>query len=183
MGITAGQLKSSNMTAAATSADVGTAPDQRRLYDFSDRVAELSPEESPFFVYLNKMSKKPTDDSLFRFLENRSKIDWTEQARIVRPIQNGRPLCVPWWSYPPLCFQLSPQIACYPYAISSCSSADLCLQWSALAASIPSMRDSSLALSVGDLIASASILEIHCLNRSSSGFSDLLICCILPLVD
>ena len=24
----------------------------RRLYDFSDRVADLSPEESPFFVYL-----------------------------------------------------------------------------------------------------------------------------------
>ena len=80
MAITAGQLKSSNITAAATSADVGQAPDQRRLYDFSDRVAELAPEESPFFVYLNKMSKKPTDDSLFRFLENRSKIDWTTRT-------------------------------------------------------------------------------------------------------
>ena len=25
----------------------------RRLYDFSDRVADLAPEESPFFVYLS----------------------------------------------------------------------------------------------------------------------------------
>ena len=89
MAITAGQLKSSNITAAATSADVGTAPDQRRLYDFSDRVAELSPEESPFFVYLNKMSKNPTDDSLFRFLENRSKIDWTTRTFELAAQVNG----------------------------------------------------------------------------------------------
>ena len=26
----------------------------RRLFDFSDRIAELAPEESPFFVYLSK---------------------------------------------------------------------------------------------------------------------------------
>ena len=26
----------------------------RRLYDFSDRIADLQPEESPFFVYLSK---------------------------------------------------------------------------------------------------------------------------------
>ena len=89
MAITAGQLKSSNVTAAATSADVGTAPDQRRLYDFGDRVAELSPEESPFYVYLNKMSKNPTDDSLFRFLENRSKIDWTTRTFELAADVNG----------------------------------------------------------------------------------------------
>lgn len=89
MAITAGQLKSSNITAATTSADIGQAPDQRRLYDFSDRVAELSPEESPFFVYLNKMSKRPTDDSLFRFLENRSKIDWTTRTFELAAHVNG----------------------------------------------------------------------------------------------
>ena len=89
MAITAGQVKTSNVTAAATSADVGTAPDQRRLYDFSDRVAELSPEESPFYVYLNKMSKNPTDDSLFRFLENRSKIDWTTRTFELAADVNG----------------------------------------------------------------------------------------------
>ena len=34
----------------------------RRLYDFSDRVEELSPEESPFFVYLSKVAKVPTSN-------------------------------------------------------------------------------------------------------------------------
>tara|TARA_Y100000593_G_scaffold17532_1_gene35104 strand:+ start:10489 stop:11877 length:1389 start_codon:yes stop_codon:yes gene_type:complete len=89
MAITAGQLKATNITAAATSADYGTAPDQRRLYDFGDRVAELSPEESPFFVYLNKMSKSPTNDPVFRFLENRSKIDWTTRSFELAADVNG----------------------------------------------------------------------------------------------
>jgi hypothetical protein len=57
----------------------GVAGDQRRLYDWGDRVAELSPDESPFFVYLSKVSKVPTTDPVFRFLENRSKIDWTSR--------------------------------------------------------------------------------------------------------
>ncbi len=52
----------------------------RRLYDFSDRVAELAPEESPFFVYLSKVGKVPTSDSQFRFLEDRSKIAMTDRA-------------------------------------------------------------------------------------------------------
>ncbi len=89
MGVTAGQLKATNITAAATSADYGQAPDQRRLYDFGDRVAELSPEESPFFVYLNKMSKSPTNDPVFRFLENRSKIDWTTRSFELAAHVNG----------------------------------------------------------------------------------------------
>ena len=79
MAITSGQLKASNLTSAATSADYGQAPDQRRIYNFSDRVAELAPEESPFFVYLAKTAKMPTDDSLFRFLEDRSKVDYTSR--------------------------------------------------------------------------------------------------------
>ena len=58
----------------------GTTPDKRRLYNFGDRVADLSPEESPFFVYLSKVSKAPTDDPVFRFLEDRSKIDWTDRS-------------------------------------------------------------------------------------------------------
>ena len=79
MAITSGQMKASNLTSAATSADNGQAPDQRRIYNFSDRVAELAPEESPFFVYLAKTAKMPTDDSLFRFLEDRSKVDYTSR--------------------------------------------------------------------------------------------------------
>ena len=52
----------------------------RRLYDFSDRVAELAPEESPFFVYLSKVAKVPTSDSQFRFLEDRTKIHMTDRS-------------------------------------------------------------------------------------------------------
>ena len=63
-----GQIKSTNLTQTTTAADYGVAPDRRRLYNFSDRIAELAPEESPFFVYLSKTAKLPTDDSLFRYL-------------------------------------------------------------------------------------------------------------------
>ncbi len=52
----------------------------RRLYDFSDRVADLAPEESPFFVYLSKVAKVPTSDSQFRFLEDRTKIQMTDRS-------------------------------------------------------------------------------------------------------
>ena len=83
MAITQGVKLSSDVTAAAATAGVGQAPDVRRLYNFGDRVAELSPEESPFFVYLSKVAKVPTDDPVFRFLENRSKIDWTSREFFV----------------------------------------------------------------------------------------------------
>jgi hypothetical protein len=52
----------------------------RRLYDFSDRVADLAPEESPFFVCLSKVAKVPTSDSQFRFLEDRTKIAMTDRS-------------------------------------------------------------------------------------------------------
>jgi hypothetical protein len=52
----------------------------RRLYDFSDRVADLAPDESPFFVYLSKVAKVPTSDSQFRFLEDRTKIHMTDRS-------------------------------------------------------------------------------------------------------
>ena len=52
----------------------------RRLYDFSDRVADLAPDESPFFVYLSKVAKVPTDDPQFRFLEDRTKISMTDRS-------------------------------------------------------------------------------------------------------
>jgi hypothetical protein len=61
------------------SADLST----RRLYDFSDRIAELAPEESPFFVYLSKVGKVPTTDSQFRFLEDRTKIAMTDRSFVI----------------------------------------------------------------------------------------------------
>ena len=45
--------------------------DTRRIFNFGERVAELSPQQSPFFVYLSKVAKKTTDDPVFKFLEQR----------------------------------------------------------------------------------------------------------------
>ena len=89
MAITTGTKLSSDITAAATSAGVGQAPDRRRLYDFSDRVAELTPEETPFFTYLSNVSKEPTDDPVFRYLENRSKIDFSNRSFLLAADVNG----------------------------------------------------------------------------------------------
>ena len=52
----------------------------RRLFDFSDRIADLQPDESPFFVYLSKVGKVPTSDSQFQFLEDRTKVSITDRA-------------------------------------------------------------------------------------------------------
>ena len=55
----------------------------RRLYDFSDRIADLTPEESPFFVYLSKVAKAPTSDPQFRFLEDRTKVSWSDRSFVL----------------------------------------------------------------------------------------------------
>ena len=88
MATAANTIRTGSLTSAGAATTVanahaavhGVAGDQRRLYDLSDRVAELSPDESPFFVYLSKVSKVATTDPVFRFLENRSKIDWTNRS-------------------------------------------------------------------------------------------------------
>jgi hypothetical protein len=43
----------------------------RRIFNFGERVAELAPQQSPFFSYLSSVAKKPTDDPVFKFLEQR----------------------------------------------------------------------------------------------------------------
>ena len=59
------------------SRSIGAAPtgesinDIRRVFNFGERVAELNPAASPFFAYLSKVAKKPTDDPVFKFLEKR----------------------------------------------------------------------------------------------------------------
>tara|TARA_R100000700_G_C3178247_1_gene153846 strand:- start:2423 stop:3787 length:1365 start_codon:yes stop_codon:yes gene_type:complete len=86
MAITQGGVKTTDVVQASSNSHAsaqGTTPDVRRLYNFGDRVSDLSPEESPFFVYLSKVSKVPTDDSVFRFLEDRSKIDWTSRDFLI----------------------------------------------------------------------------------------------------
>ena len=83
MAVNQGQLKVTDVAQTASNSHAsthGTTPDNRRLYNFGERVADLAPEESPFFVYLSKVSKVPTDDPVFRFLEDRSKTDWTDRT-------------------------------------------------------------------------------------------------------
>jgi len=79
-----GSLKSSDITAQTSDAGVGQRPDARRIFNFGDRVAELTPEESPFFVYLNKVAKAPTDDPVFRYLENRNKISFSDRSFLIK---------------------------------------------------------------------------------------------------
>jgi len=57
----------------ASQAGAGTASldNTRRVFNFGDRVAELAPMQSPFFVYLSKVAKKATNDPTFKFLEQR----------------------------------------------------------------------------------------------------------------
>ena len=86
-----GSLKSSDITATTSDAGTGAGqrPDRRRIFNFGDRVAELTPEESPFFVYLNRVSKAPTDDPVFRYLENRNKISFTDRSFLLAADVNG----------------------------------------------------------------------------------------------
>ena len=60
----------SNMP-SATGTGTASLDNTRRKFNFGDRVAELAPQQSPFFVYLNKVAKKPTNDPVFKFLEQR----------------------------------------------------------------------------------------------------------------
>ena len=45
--------------------------DLRRKYNFGDRVSELAIAQDPFFRFLSKVSKKPTDDPSFKWAEKR----------------------------------------------------------------------------------------------------------------
>ena len=54
-----------------TSTNLATG-DIRRRYNFGDRVSELAIAQDPFFRFLNKCAKKPTDDPQFKFTEKRS---------------------------------------------------------------------------------------------------------------
>lgn len=68
--------------------DTGVAPqgvsinDSRRIFNFSERVSELAPQQSPFFAYLSKVAKESTDDPVFKFLEQRHQ--WQRRNFIVK---------------------------------------------------------------------------------------------------
>ena len=80
--VNSGALRANSSPQAGSS--VGVNLDTRRKYDFSDRVADLKPEESPFFVYLSKVAKQPTSDPVFRFLEDRTKVSWTDRSFLLK---------------------------------------------------------------------------------------------------
>jgi len=79
LSTTSGAVQSSDFIAPAVN---GVSIDsRRRIFNFGERVAELSPTESPFFVYLSKVAKKPTDDPVFKFMEQRHQ--WQRRYGIV----------------------------------------------------------------------------------------------------
>ena len=57
-------------TGPGNGASLGTG-DLRRKYNFGDRVSELAIAQDPFFRFLSKASKKPTDDPQFKYTEKR----------------------------------------------------------------------------------------------------------------
>ena len=61
----------SNAGGPNTSQSSVSLDDTRRKFNFGERVAELAPQQSPFFVYLSKVAKKATNDPVFKFLEQR----------------------------------------------------------------------------------------------------------------
>ncbi len=67
----AGEATVFSNIASQTGAGTASLDNTRRKFDFGDRVAELAPQQSPFFVYLNKVAKKATNDPVFKFLEQR----------------------------------------------------------------------------------------------------------------
>jgi len=72
---------SGNATGTGVSLD-----NTRRVFNFGDRVAELAPQQSPFFVYLSKVAKKATNDPVFKFLEQRHQ--WQRRNFVVEANAN-----------------------------------------------------------------------------------------------
>jgi len=60
----------SNSTGNALNSGVSI-DNTRRLFNFGERIARIEPQQSIFFSYLNKYGRKPTDDKVFKMLEQR----------------------------------------------------------------------------------------------------------------
>ena len=73
-------------TGAALGAGKVSMDNNRRIFNFGERVAELAPQQSPFFVYLSKVAKKPTDDPVFKFLEQRH--SWQRRNFVCEAVTN-----------------------------------------------------------------------------------------------
>ena len=62
--------------------------DLRRKFNFGDKVSELSIPQDPFFRFVSKVAKKPTDDPSFKFTEKRSSYH-KRYAYVMGFISNG----------------------------------------------------------------------------------------------
>ena len=62
--------------------------DLRRKYNFGDRVSELAIAQDPFFRFVSKVSKKPTDDPQFKFTEKRGSYH-KRYAYVIGHVANG----------------------------------------------------------------------------------------------
>ena len=67
---TGSTTSSLNLDTGATYGTIDTG-DLRRKYNFGDRVSELAISQDPFFRFVSKLNKKPTDDPHFQFTEKR----------------------------------------------------------------------------------------------------------------
>jgi len=85
-----------NLGNLATSDVAGTGPgagsslntgDLRRKYNFGDRVSELSIAQDPFFRFVSKVGKKPTDDPQFKWTEKRD--SWHKRYAYVMAAKNN----------------------------------------------------------------------------------------------
>ena len=69
-----------------TSTDLNTG-DIRRKYNFGDKVSELSIAQDPFFRFVSKVAKKPTDDPQFKWAEKRD--SWHKRYAYVGAAKNN----------------------------------------------------------------------------------------------
>lgn len=69
-----------------TSTDFNTG-DIRRKYNFGDKVSELSIAQDPFFRFVSKVAKKPTDDPQFKWAEKRD--SWHKRYAYVGAVHDG----------------------------------------------------------------------------------------------
>ena len=78
-------IKSYDADIVASAGSITGQPDQgqRRRHNFGDRVYKLAPQETPFFAYLNAVGKMPTDDPVFRVLEDRAPTKWADRSHLI----------------------------------------------------------------------------------------------------
>lgn len=99
MSVNQGVLRAYDITAAAVAAGEGTAPDQRRVYNFGDRIIRLNPNAQKFLTFLLALRKFPTDDPVFRFLQDRRATAWTGRDFFMGAQVNGGSAVVEGTSY------------------------------------------------------------------------------------